>query len=82
MNFAKFLRTTFLQNTSGRLLLQFVSSYKKYRAFSKNYNSFQNVLQKVKKSSKIGQDQKTFISAFTYVLTIITKSISGAETEN
>ena len=38
------------------------------------YNQWQNILLKVRKSSKTGQDQKTLISAFAYVLTAVAKN--------
>ena len=38
------------------------------------YNQWQNILQKVRKPIKTGQTQKTMISAFAYVLPIITKN--------
>ena len=37
-------------------------------------NQEHNIFRKVRKSSKIGQDQKTLISAFAYVLNTIAKN--------
>ena len=44
MNFVKFLRTAFLQNTSGRLLLKKKSSFKKSQILSNISNNIYNKL--------------------------------------
>ena len=42
-------------------------------------NQWENIWQRVRKSSKIGQDQKTLILAFAYILTAIAKNYLWGE---
>ena len=63
MNFAKFLRTPFLQNTSGRLLLSFRESFKRVSSVSVHERSAQMLateIYKVKNNNSPIHMNKTF----------------------
>ena len=56
-------------------VLKFLKNLNNSLESTDNYNHGQYTWKKVKKSSKIGLEQKTLISAFAYFLTTITKML-------